>query len=261
MSRFVTIILFILTTLLMGCKTQEQIAKDQMFDNIAIQLVENQKITADSVVRLNQLEEHFGKITGQVEESGHNNRVHTERVMLSIASRISIIEERQKSLESSAADNKLQLIKQSKFISEVLSTLKKMQKSARRPKKVNKKKRSAYDQAMINYRSKKYTTAKKQLLSLLSNKKVKGNKKARVLHNLGMISYIKKNDKDALIYFSKLITKYGKAPFTKNGMLYLAKSFARLKQKSEAKNTLNELISRYPKSKQSVDAKKMLTKL
>jgi len=96
---------------------------------------------------------------------------------------------------------------------------------------------------------------------LLDKKKIKSNRKARVLHNLGMSSFLLKQNDQALIYFSKLITDYPKSHYNKNGLLFLGKSFKKLNQKEQAKQTFSELVSRFPKSKQTKEAKKILKKL
>ena len=56
---------------------------------------------------------------------------------------------------------------------------------------------------MYDYKKGRYSAAKGKLESLLSGKKVSGTKRARTIHNLGMIAYIQKDNNAALTYFSK----------------------------------------------------------
>ena len=60
-----------------------------------------------------------------------------------------------------------------------------------------------------------------------------------------MIAYIKKEYKDAIIYFSRLYTEYSKSGFNKNGMFYLGKSFEKVGKKSSARQTLEGLLEAF----------------
>lgn len=248
--------------LLIGCKTQEEIAQGQMVENLNLQVSEAQKLTAEATVRMQQLEERMNSITGQVEESGHQRQTTTQNQINELKEKLVVIEENNKTLSTDVANIKVSLEEQKKFLDKVLESLNKLSKArTASSKKKTTKKASAYDKAMAVYKSGKYKNAKALLQELLDKKKVKGSQRARVLHNLGMSSFILKQDDQALIYFSKLFTDYPKSGYNKNGLLFLGKSFQRMKKKDEAKQTLNELITRFPKAKQAGEAKKLLKKL
>lgn len=254
--------LVLLTALLLfsGCKTQEQIAQGQMVENLNLQVVESQKLNAEATVRMQQLEERMSSINGQVEESGHKRKELTQTKMKEINDKLLVLEENNRSLNTEIASIKLSLKEQKVYLEKVLKSLSKISKSKTKSKAV-KKKQSPYDTAMAAYKRGKYKNAKSMLQELLNKKRVKGSKRARVLHNLGMSSFILKEDDQALIYFSKLFTDYSKSNYNKNGLLFLSKSFIRMKKNNEAKDTLKELITRFPKSKQTSEAKKLLKKL
>lgn len=251
-----TLTLVFITLTLTGCKTQEEIAQGQMVENLNLQVSESQKLTAEATVRMQQLEERMNNITGQVEESGHQRQTTTQNQIKELKDKLIVIEENNKTLNTDVANIKNSLAEQKEYLDKVLKSLTKISKA-----KPAKKKSSPYDNAMAAYKRGKYKTAKAQLQDLLNGKKVKGSKRARVLHNLGMSSFILKENDQALIYFSKLFTDYPKSSFNKNGLLFLGKSFKRMNKKEEAKQTLNELISRFPKAKQVGEAKKLLSKL
>lgn len=251
-----TLTLLFISITLIGCKTQEEIAQGQMVENLNLQVSESQKLTAESTVRMQQLEERMNNITGQVEESGHQRQTSTQNQIKELKDKLVLIEERNKTLNTDVANIKKSLEEQRVYLDKVLKSLTKISKT-----KAPKKKLSPYDEAMRSYKKGRYKTAKGKLQALLNGKKVKGSKRARVLHNLGMSSYLLKEDDQALIFFSKLFTDYPKSSFNKNGLLFLGKSFKRLNKKEEAKQTLGELISRFPKAKQVTEAKKLLSKL
>lgn len=256
-----SIALISIVFLFSGCKTQEEIAQGQMVENLNLQVSESQKLTAEATVRMQQLEERMNSITGQVEESGHKRQTTTQKQISELKDKLMVIEENNKTLNTDVANIKVSLAEQKVYLDKVLKSLSKMSKSKAAPKKKSKKKMSDYDKAMSAYKKGSYKTAKALLQELLDKKKVKGSRRARVLHNLGMSSFILKQDDQVLIFFSKLFTDYPKSGYNKNGLLFLGKSFQRLKKKDEAKQTLNELITRFPKAKQSGEAKSILKKL
>lgn len=249
-------ILLLLIVSFNSCKTQEEIAQGQMVETLNLQVSESQKLTAEATVRMQQLEERMNSITGQVEESGHQQKMTVQNQIKELKDKLIVVEENNKSLNTEVASLKTSMEEQKAYLDKVLKSLTKM--SA--PKKKASKKLSDYDKAMATYKRGKYKEAKAELQELLKQK-LSGSKRSRVLHNLGMCSFILKQDDQVLIYFSKLFTDFPKSGYNKNGLLFLGKSFQRMNKKEEAKQTFNELLTRFPKAKQSSEAKKLLAKL
>jgi len=257
MKRTLPIIALLLA--MTSCKTQEQIKREQLVDSISVQMVQNQKLSADSSVKLQEFEDRLNKFQGSIEENSHLKTEYTNK----LEERIKALEDLTQSLNTQLTESneKLTLVNtrlstQDKFIKEILKGLKS------KPKRVAKKrkKRGPYDEAMWNYGKGKYKTAIAQMQSLLE-KKLKSSQKKRILHNLGMASYITKNHQDALTYFSRLYTDYPKSTYNANGLIHLAKTFKRLGQKDQAKETLEMMIKSFPKHKRVGTAKKLLKKL
>ncbi len=239
-----------------SCKTQEQILREAKVDTIETQLTDSQKLTADTTSRIQVLEERLALIDGKVEESDHKINLELNQRLKAMEEQLTVYENNLKGQEEMIMGLKSEINKQGEYIQTVLQTLKGLSK-----KTVQKKKSSSpYQEAMANYKKRKYKTAKKQLLNLLANKKLKGNQLARAYHNLGMIEYMDNKNEDALAYFSKLYANFPKSGYNKNGLLVLGKTFARLKQTAEAQQTFQELITRYPKSKQAKEAQALITK-
>ena len=249
-------ILLLLIVSFNSCKTQEEIAQGQMVETLNLQVSESQKLTAEATVRMQQLEERMNSITGQVEESGHQQKMTVQNQIKELKDKLVVVEENNKSLNTEVASLKTSMEEQKAYLDKVLKSLTKM--SA--PKKKESKKLSDYDKAMATYKRGKYKEAKAELQELLKQK-LSGSKRSRVLHNLGMCSFILKQDDQVLIYFSKLFTDFPKSGYNKNGLLFLGKSFQRMNKKDEAKQTFNELLTRFPKAKQTSEAKKLLSKL
>ena len=234
-----------LPLLLFSCKTQEQIQQEKLVKNLDSVVKGQSQVSAESVSRLGALEESIAKIRGNIERQNHNNQNNFKQRTEELEQRIKLLEESQELTLS-------RLKQQDRYLKDLLSTLK---------GKPAKKKPSTYNRAMINYKKKYYKSAKKYLLILFEDKKIKGDKRARVIHHLGMVEYHQKNNKKSLFYFSKLYTLYPKSGYNKTGLLHLARVFQRMKKKSEAQSTLKQLIQQFPRSKEAKSAKDMLKKV
>ncbi len=232
-----------------SCKTREDIRREKTVDNLSVQ-------NADLIARLQGIEEKVSKHSGKIEETEHRS----EQI---ITSKINSFNDRLRLLEESNKTMQEQIKAQSNYIKSINKSLEKLvnkrsSKRVKRPKKGS----SKIDQAHFYYRNKNYDNAQEIYEKLLENeKKLSASQHAHILHNMGIIKYIKKQNEDAVAYLSKLYTKYPKRTFNKTGLLFLAKSFRRLKSKNEARQIIRELVRKYPKSSQAKQAKEILKKL
>ena len=236
-----------------SCKTQEQIQREQLVDKMAIKVQQGQKLSAEYAVRLQNLEEKLTQKIGKLEDIQHSQgELFSKDIETSKENMNQIkmdLDEQKKALLLIAN----QMEQQKTYLDKLLSSLNKL--AGVKPKK---RKRSNYDHAMHLYKRGKYPQAQNELLKLLNNKKIKGKRKARVIHNLGMIAYMDGKYSDAVTLFSRLYTKYPKSPYTPRGLLFLGKSFNKINRGAEAKQVLQELVKNYPKSKYNKEAKKLL---
>ncbi|MGB0453259.1 MAG: tetratricopeptide repeat protein [Bacteriovoracaceae bacterium] len=261
------LIALIAITLLGACKTQEQIQREQMVDNLAIQVKQSQSLAANSSVEFDSLRNQVQELQGKLEEVNYQNQTKLQSEGESLDARIKLLEEKSTVIETELASQKEKISKiqatanaNNKYLKDVLKKLEALT-SKKTVKKAPQKKLSKYDDAMRSYKKGHYKTARTKLLALLNTKSIKGSKRARVLHNLGMSEHILKKDQNALVYFSKLYSEFPKSNYNHNGLFFMAKSFERSKKLDEAKATLSTLISEFPKSKNIKKAKALLKKL
>lgn len=261
MSKVSSVILMSLlgTLLFSGCKTREDIAREKLVNDMNSQIQDSQKLNADFTIRLQNLEDRLSTVTGKVEESTYETQKTLDQRIQSLEEKLKLIEDTQKTQNESMAKLEAQVSEQNSYIKDVLSNLKSITKKGGASSSSSKK--SAYREAMDNYSKGRYKAAKTQLLDLLEGNKVKGAQQLRVIHNLGMIAYMDKENEKALAYFSRLFTEAPKSGYNKNGLLFLARTFKRLNKKEEAKQTLQELLNRFPNAKQVKKAKEMLSSL
>ncbi len=254
----------IILLVFVGCKTQEQIQREQMVDNLAVQIVEGQKMSADYTVKITEVQEKLNDLQGKIEEKGYLRNQEIESQNKEIKEEMSILREQIKLLKEKQTEQDKELAeikdlqkKQNDYLQKVLKTL-------GSKKKVTPKKRTLrddYNDAMALYRKGKYSKSKNILIRLSNNNKVIGKTRAHVLHNLGMIAYMDKDYNTAKTLFSKLFTEFPKSSFNKNGLLFLGKSFQKTSENESAKQVLEELMKLYPKARQIKEAKNILQKI
>ncbi len=241
----------ILGTTLCSCKTAEEIKREELVDSLAVQMVESQKINADSSVKLQSIEELITQLRGSLEQSSHAQNMTMQTEIKSIKEEIVLLKEQNKSAQATIDALKSEMSEQKAFLTKVLNSLNKISTTPS----------TSYDQAMADYKNNKYKAAKSGMQALLNDKTVTGDRLARIYHNLGMIEFSQKNYQNALVYFSKLFTDFPNASYNPNGLLFLGKSFQELDKKEEAIQAFNELLRKYPKSPSATKAKVILAKL
>lgn len=269
----IIILIIVVTLIISGCTTDEDIKRQQMLDNLATQMVQNQKMTAEQMIRLQNVEERMGILRGSMEDAGHTRQQVVEKRINELKDALSNLQ-----TDQAEAQKKILLIEtnatqQKRYLDKLLATLtqinskiessgSKRSRSTRSKKKGRSgQKQTPFQKALRDYRNAKYARAKSQFLDLINDKKIKGNQRARLIHNLGMSEYMLGNCDKAIVYYSKLFTQFPDAPFNPNGLLFLGKCFNKLDRQEEAKQSYDELIKRYPKAKQAKEATKLLKKL
>ncbi len=254
-----------------ACKTQEQIRREQMVDSMAHQVGQGQRVSAEIVSRVQNLEARSASITGQLEEIRHESTTVVKEENAKLKGQIEALETSNKARDKEIEDLKTALQEQRQYIEKVVASLGQLaSESNKKPSKsegpaegksASGKKQSELDNALADYEANNFSDARTSLLKLLDNKKLKGGDRAKILHNLGMIEYLEKNYDGALVYFSRLFTEHPGSSLNSSGLLHLGLAFKNLKKNEEAKQTLNELLGRYPKSKHATTAKGVLKKL
>lgn len=226
-------------------KTAEQIKREKVVDSLEVQMTDSMKMTQSTQERLQNLEDRISTLTGSVEESNHQNKSNQTVKADTLTTEIKLIKEAQTTIQDDVKNLDKRLVAQKQYLDTLLKTLSEI--TGKKSSKKKAKKRSKYDQAIHDYKRGSYKRAKASLLELNNDKRIKGSRRARVIHSLGMIEYIQKNYNDSVIYFSKLLTEFPKSGYNKNGLLHLARSFRNNKNNEQAIQAFTMLIDKYPK--------------
>lgn len=249
-----------LMLLLTGCfKTAEQIKREEMVDSMAVQMVDNQKITANVGLKIQSLEERLAALSGEVETTGHSVKSTSEERFKSIEADIKIFKDNFNELDEDFQELKKTVLEQKQYLEEVLKVLGEI--SNKGSKKAAAVKKTPYQEAVDYYRSSDYKSAKGALAQLVNKKSIKGNDLANAIYYLGMISFRDKDYGDALVYFSKLFTEHSSSPLNSSGLLHMGRSFSKMKQIDQARQAYETFLTKFPKSKYVDTVKKELAAL
>ncbi len=254
-----------------GCKTQEQIRREQMLDSVAHQVGQGQKVTAETTTRIQNLESRLAVLSGEFEEVRHESGTVWKDEMKKMYAQLEAMDESNKARDKEIQELKAAMQDQRQYTEKVVASLgqlaneggKKNSKSEgpSEGKSASGKKASELDKVMADYQANNFSEARSGMIKLLENKKLKGGDRAKLLHNLGMIEYLEKNYDGALVYFSRLFTEHPGSSLNSSGLLHLGLAFKNLKKTDEAKQTFGELLGRYPKSKHATTARGVLKKM
>jgi TolA-binding protein len=250
---------------LTGCKTQEQVRREQMIDSMAHQVGQGQRTNAELNMRMQDIEKRLSGINGEIEEVRHESGSVVKEELGKLRADLAAMDQADKARDKEMEELRATVKEQRQFLDQVVASLAQIS-SGKKPKQDSKdapadKKLGAFDQAQKDFADNNFAEARSGMLKLLENKKLKGNERAKLLHNLGMIEYLEKNYDSALVYFSRLFTEHPGSSLNSSGLLHLGLAFKNLKKNEEAKQTLGELIGRYPKSKHASTAKGVLKKM
>lgn len=233
-----------------GCKTQEEIQREKLVDNMAVQMAQNQKISAQYSSRALELEEKLTRMIGSIDEREYKNFQSTSQ-------EISLTKKQLEELKRDLEGLKLQIVSQREYLEKILASLSKMgdSTSKKKPQKAN------YEEAIRLYNKGNAKEAKPLLKDLLEDKKLKPNQKAKVTYFLAMLAYQEKRYSEAVTLFSRLYTENPDSSHNPSALLYLGRSFLKMNKEDEGKQVLVELIEKYPKNNNARKARETLKNL
>lgn len=239
-------------------KTAEQIQREKRVDQMSMQLEQSSKMVADLTQEVNDLQGRLANTTGQIQEIDHFQRKSTEEQSQTMAQAISQLQAQVKALSDEAAENKKiisslrsEVERQKTYVKRVNKSLSKIAKESSGP---------SLSDAHRLFEKGKATEAKNAYLDVLEQGKINAAQKNGVYYNLGLINYRQKNYDEAMVYLSKIYTKYPRSSYAPRSLLYIARSFKKSGKDAEANATFGELIKNYPKSSQAKSAREEIQK-
>lgn len=240
---------------LVSClKTAEQVKREQRMENISQQLSESQNIVADMTIMLKNFQQQIDNISGKVEEIQHQQKSLSGTDIQAMNENLNLLRQQVQSLSESQKAQTEDLQQQRAFIEKVTDKLGKM--GSQRSDSTKKNPKADIDSARGLIRKKKYAEARGILNEMIGNSAVNAADQNKALHGLGLIEYEQKNYDKALVFFSKIYTKYPKSSLAPSSLLYIGRSLAKLGKKPEARQAYSEVVANYPESSAAKDAQK-----
>ncbi len=254
------IIVSICTLIFNSClKTTEEIEREK---RVSEQLETNQKFSKDFLIELREFRSKIDEYNGRLQEIEHKQEQGQKDQQEKLAKSDEQIKIQVNALKALAEKNQKEiseisklLNEQKKFISEITKSLKSLGSSS------SKKKAEKVDdlkEADNLFSKKQYSKAKELYNQLLESKTLSAGKTNGVLLNVGIIEYKNKNYSDALVYLSKIYTKYPRSSKAPSALYHIGLCFKALGQKDEANETFKEVISKYANSSEAKAAKNEL---
>lgn len=236
-------------------KTAEQVNREKRFDSMAENLKDSQGLLAETAEQLRNLRSQIDKLNGRVEELEHKNRQLDPQSISSMNENVTLLKSQRDADAQQLTQIQAELKEQRAFLEKVTAGLAAL---SEKPKAASKKKsaKEELNEALALVKSGKHSKARSELEALVDAEGLTAGDNNKLLHGLGQVEFETKNFEKALVYFSKIYTKYPKASLAPSSLLYIAKSLKGLGKTAEAKEAFARVAEDYPDSKEAKEAKK-----
>ncbi len=239
-------------------KTTEQLNREKKFDTMSEQLSDSQNLMSDLLSQMKEMQSQLEKMNGRIEELEFKNKNVDSAALTKITEDVNLLKSQKESETTQLNEIKTQLSEQKTFLEKVTESLAKMG-SVKTESKSNKKKSAKEELKLaLDLVGRKNSEAKDALLQIIDSPELSAGDANKALHALGKIEFESKNYDQALVYFSKIYSKYPKASLAPSSLLFIGKSLKNLGKKDEAKEAFAKLSEDYPATKESKEAKKEL---
>jgi TolA-binding protein len=259
MMKFICLIFsaFIFTACI---KTADQVNREKRFESMSEQMKDSQGLVADLVSQIKNLQGQLDKMNGRLEELEHNQKQLDPTAISKMNESLNVMKTQKETESAQLLEIQNQLKEQRSFIEKVTQNLASVKESAPNEPGANKKKsaRSELESALANIKANKYDEAKTELEALINHEDLTPGDHNKVLHGLGKVEYFTNHPDKALVYFSKIYTKYPKASLAPSSLLFIGRSLEKMGKKDEAKEAFAKVVEDYKGSKEANEAKKKL---
>ena len=236
-------------------KTAEQVQREKKFESISEQMSDSQSLLAGIVSQMKDMQSQIDQLNGKLEELEHA-KVNPEEIKKNRET-MQLIQTQQETQLSQLGQIQNELKEQRSFIEKVTERLGSSDSKSDRPAQ-KKSAKSELALALELVAKDKFQEAKSALEGLMDNPGLTPGDQNKLLHGLGRVEYYTKNYDQALVYFSKIFSKYPQASLAPSSLLFIGRTLNRLGKKEEATEAFKKVIEDYSGSKEAKEAKKEL---
>ncbi len=239
--------------LLASClKTAEQVQREKKMAEIPDQVQSSQKMMSDLLIQVKDLRSQVNTLNGRIEELEYKQgQTDPEKDKKSFET-MNLIQNQQTAQATQLEEIKAELKEQRSFLEKVTASLKNMSSGDSKKKSA----KSELASALSLVKNDKYADARKELEALIDNPGLTAGDTNKLYHGLGRVEYYTKNYDKALVYFSKIYTKYPRSSIAPSSLLFIARSLSKLGKNDEAKEAFTQVTNQYAGSKEAEEAKK-----
>lgn len=239
--------------LLASClKTAEQVQREKKMAEIPDQVQSSQKMMSDLLIQMKDLRSQVNTMNGRIEELEYRQGQTDPEKDKKSSETMNLIQNQQTAQATQLEEIKAELKEQRTFLEKVTSSLKNISSGDTKKKSA----KSELNSALGLVTSNKFSDARKELENLIGNPELTAGDINKLYHGLGRVEFYTKSYDKALVYFSKIYTKYPKASLAPSSLLFIARSLSNLGKKDEAKEAFEQVTKQYAGSKEADEAKK-----
>lgn len=252
--------LFILTIISSSCiKTAEQLQKEKRLESISDQVGDTQGLMANLVEQMKDIQVQINKLNGRLDELEHKQSQLNTSDISNIKESLELVKNQQELSSNQFSQIQNDLQEQKTYIEKVTDLL--SSKNENSPSGTKSKKKTAKDDLEFGLnlvKKNQYTDARKQLEPLIDHPDLTPGEKNKVLHGLGRVEFYSGQHEKAMVYFSKIFTKFPKSSLAPGSLLFIGKSLNKMGKKDEAREAFEKVLEDYKGTKEADDARKEL---
>lgn len=238
-------------------KTAEQVQREKRFESMNEQMKDSQGLVADLLAQMKDMQSQLNKMNGRLEELEHRQQQVNPENINKMNETLNVMKAKQDADSTALMQIQAELKDQRAFMEKVTQSLAAAKEA---PKSTSKKKSAKTDlaEALELIKQDKYDSARSELEALIEHPDLTPGDHNKVLHGLGKVEYYTGNSDKALVYFSKIFTRFPKATLAPSSLLFIGRSLSKMGKKDEAKEAFAKVIEDYKGSKEANEAKKEL---
>jgi TolA-binding protein len=236
-------------------KTADQVQREKRFDSMGEQMKDSQGLVADLLGQMKDMQTQLDRLNGRVEELEHKQKQIKPDEMNKLSESVSHLKTQQENESTQLLAIQAELKEQRGFIEKVTKSLDQMGKQPSQPRAQKKGAKEELTVAIELVNKHKFGDARDALESLIEHDDLNPGDNNKVFHSLGRVEYNTKNYDKALVYFSKIYTKYPKASLAPSSLLFIGRTLKKMGKNDEAKEAFSKLKDEYPGSKEAKEVK------
>lgn len=237
-------------------KTADQVNREKRFDSMADQVKDSQGLVSDLLAQMKDMQNQLNLMNGKIEELEHKQKQVDPEKLNKMSETLNVMKTQQEAETGQLQQIQNDLKEQRGFMEKVTDSLSSIKEAPKSSKKKSAKEELNEGLALI--KNDKYDEARKQLEELIDHSNLTPGDHNKVIYGLGKVEYFTGNSDKAMVYFSKLYTKYPKSSLAPSSLLFIGRSLKKLGKKEEAQEAFAKVLEDYKDSKEANEAKKEL---